>query len=193
MIPIHWCQSTGTMLHLYRSPCDFYIFLALENVEVYGTKQPINQPGHGPNMADSPSTELMLTARLAGKTQVFSLNRCDANFKSLVCGTKKSTAPQAGWEVEMEGCLLKMLVASCCKETHWLWLKTKQDESNPPGKESISHLWKRKIIRIQLLSKGIVLVCLVEVLRRLTMGYHASMSTGHNGVALKCMKSCNFG
>jgi len=26
---------------------------------------------------------------------VFSLNRCDANFKSLVCGTKKSTAPQA--------------------------------------------------------------------------------------------------
>ena len=63
--------------------------------------------GTGPTWPIPPSTELMLTARLCRKKQVFSLNRCDANFKSLVCGTKKSTAPQAGSLVEMEGCLLK--------------------------------------------------------------------------------------
>lgn len=124
-------------------------------------------------------------------------------FESLRCefqvlGLWHQEHRPTGWVEMMEGCLVEK---ACCKLLQGNTIRFDSRQSNfkmiYPCWERvlISHLWKRKIIRIQLLLKGIVLVCLVEVLPRLTMGYHASMSTGHNGVlvAWKCMKSCNFG
>ena len=85
------------MMHLYTSQCDFYIFLTLENVEVYGTKQPSNQPGHGPNMADSPLNWAYVDSpTLPEKTGLFFESlRCE--FQVLGLWHEKEHRPTGGF------------------------------------------------------------------------------------------------
>ena len=66
------------MLHLYRSPCDFLHIFDTRKRRSIGTKQPSNQPGHGPNIGRfPPQLSLCRQPDLPEKTGLF--------FESLRC------------------------------------------------------------------------------------------------------------